>query len=282
MIWIVVAAAALAASAAVLGTYGESAVVSDAWMYVGMLALAAGAATVASMVGLGGGLIIVPALLFMGMSPALAASVSLAATLANAAGSTASYARQARIDYRIGIRMGALATPGSILGAVLSSGTEPGVFGVLLAAALVAAAAYVFVRPRLGSRSASHVQVVAVLSAAASFFAGMVSSYFGIGGGVVFVPLLVVVLGMSMMRAAPTSMFALLMTSAAGVVTHALLGHTDAVLALLLSAGGLLGGLAGANISAVMGEKYLRMTAAVLMIAVAGRLVWGTVWTGNQ
>lgn len=282
MIWIGVAAASLAASAIALGAYGESTAVSDAWTYAGMLALAAGAATVASTVGLGGGLIIVPVLLFMGMSPAVAASVSLAATLANAAGSTAAYARQARIDYRVGIRIGAMATPGSILGAVLSSGAEPGIFGVLLAAALIAAAAYVFIRPRLSSRSASHTQAVAVLSVAASFFAGMVSSYFGIGGGVVFVPLLVVMLGMSMMRAAPTSMFALLVTSTAGVAMHALLGHTDAVLALLLSAGGLLGGLAGARISAVMGEKYLRVTAAVLMTAVAVRLVGDAVWTNTQ
>lgn len=282
MIWIVVAAATLAASAAVLGAYGAPAAVSGAWTYAGMLALAAGASTVASMVGLGGGLIIVPVLLFMGISPPVAASVSLAATLANAAGSTASYARQARIDYRVGIRIGVMATPGSISGAVLSSGAEPGIFGVLLAAALVAAAAYVFIRPRLSSRSPSHMQAVAILSAAASFFAGMVSSYFGIGGGVVFVPLLVVLLGMSMMRAAPTSMFALLMTSAAGVAMHALLGHTDAVLALLLSAGGLLGGLAGARISAIMRERYLRATAAVLMAAAAGKLVWDAVWANTQ
>lgn len=282
MIWVAVAAAALAASAIVLGIYGESATVSDAWTYAGMLALSAGAAAVASTVGLGGGLIIVPVLLFMGVSPTVAASVSLAATLANAAGSTASYARQARIDYRVGIRIGAIAAPGSILGAVFSSGAEPGIFGVLLAAALIAAAAYVFIRPNLSSRSISHTQAVVVLSVAASFFAGMVSSYFGIGGGVVFVPLLVVMLGMSMMRAAPTSMFALLVTSSVGVAAHALLGHTDAVLALLLSAGGLLGGMAGARISAVMGEKYLRVTAAVLMTAVAARLVGDAVWTNTQ
>ena len=281
MIWVVVAATALAASAAVLGTYGESDIVSDVWMYAGMLALATGAAMVGSTVGLGGGLIIVPVLLFMGLSPAVAASVSLAATLASAAGSTVSYARQERINYRVGIRMGALATPGSILGAIFSSGAEPGVFGLLLAAALIAAAVYVFIRPRLSGHSPSNLPAVAVLSAAASFFAGMVSSYFGVGGGVVFVPLLVVVLGMSMMRAAPTSMFALLMTSTAGVAMHVLLGHTDAVLALLLSAGGLLGGLAGASLSAIMGEKYLRVTAAVLMTAVACRLVWDAVWPNS-
>ena len=176
-----------------------------------------------------------------------------------------------------------MAAPGSILGAVLASGAEPGIFGVLLAAALIVAAAYVFIRPRLSSRPTSNTQAVAVLSVAASFFAGIVSSYFGIGGGVVFVPLLVVMLGMSMMRAAPTSMFALLVTSAAGVAMHALLGHTDAVLALLLSAGGLLGGLAGGSHIGSHGREVpqdycRRADDSGLQV----RLVGDAVWTNTQ
>ena len=280
--WVIAGAISLVVAAAILGTYVESATTPEAWTYMGLVALAVGASAVASMVGLGGGLIIVPVLLFLGTPPATAASASLAATLSNAVGSTISYARQTRIDYRMGIKMGAMAAPGSVLGAALSSDAEPGVFGALLAAVLVTAAVYVFVRPRLRSRDMSHTQLVVALSAAASFFAGVVSAYFGVGGGVVFVPLLVLALGMSIMRAAPTSMFALLLTSTAGIIMHALLGHGDAVLALLLSAGGLLGGLAGARISQVMGERYLRATAALLMTAVAGKLAWDAVGADMQ
>ncbi len=275
-------AAVLTVLAVLLDAYGGPGLASGAWTYAGMLALAAGSSAVATMVGLGGGLIIVPVLLFMGLSPSVAASASLAATLSNAAASTAAYARQGRIDYREGMIMGAMAAPGSVLGAVWSSDAEPGIFGLLLASALAAAAVYIFARSRLRSRGASHGYIVAVLSAAASVFAGMVSSFFGIGGGVVFVPFLVVVLGMGMMRAAPTSMFALILTSTAGVAAHAALGHSDAVLALLLSAGGLVGGLAGARISLVMGERYLQVMATTLLLAAAAKLVWDALSANAQ
>ena len=113
---IAVAAAVLAASAVLLDAYGGSGLASGAWTYAGMLALAAGSSAVATMVGLGGGLIIVPVLLFMGMPPSVAASASLAATLSNAAASTAAYARQGRIDYREGMKMGVMAPPAACWG----------------------------------------------------------------------------------------------------------------------------------------------------------------------
>jgi hypothetical protein len=178
--------------------------------------------------------------------------------------------------------MGAMAAPGSVLGAAWSSGTEPGLFGVLLAIVLIAATVYIFARSRMSRHITSHTGIIAILSASASFFAGMVSAFFGIGGGIVFVPLLVVVLGMNMMRAAPTSMFALILTSTAGVAAHALLGHTDAVLALLLAAGGILGGLAGARLSLAIGERRLRVMVAVLMSGVAAKLVWDALSANSQ
>lgn len=279
MIQVLVASAiSLAMSAILLDVYGISGLVSGYWTYAGIVALAVGASAVASMVGLGGGLIIVPVLLFMGVSPAMASSASLAATLSNAISSTTVYARQRRIDYREGVLMGAMAVPGSILGAMWTSDAEPGIFGMLLASALAAAAVYIFIRPILKSRRLSCRYAVVALSAAASVFAGIISSFFGIGGGVVFVPFLVVVLGMGLIRAAPTSMFALVLTSAAGVVVHALLGHSDVVLALLLSAGGIVGGLAGARISLVVGERYLQVSATVLLLAAAARLVWDAMY----
>ena len=282
MIWVVAAVAVLAATAALLGAYGEPTAVSGGWAYAGTVALAVGASAVGSMVGLGGGLIMVPILIFTGVPPPVAAAASLAATLTNAVSSTATYARQNRIDYREGAKMGAMAAPGSVLGAAWSSGAEPGMFGVLLAMALIAAAVYIFVRSKMGRRSISHGGIVVALSALASLFAGMVSAFFGIGGGIVFVPFLVVVLGMGMMRAAPTSMFALILTSTAGVAAHSLLGHTDAVLALLLAAGGVLGGLVGARLSLIMGERYLRVMVAVLMSGVAAKLVWDALSANSQ
>src|SRR6185437_1758846 len=109
------------------------------------------------MIGLGGGFVVVPVLTFFGYAPTLAASDSLFAAFSNSVASTASYARQKRIVYSLGIKL-----------------------------ALIS------------------IQIM-VLAVGASFFAGIISSFFGIGGGTVFVPLMVVAIGLSMKLAAPTS-----------------------------------------------------------------------------
>lgn len=260
----------------------ESAAAPDVWMYAGMVAMSAGACAVASMVGLAGGLIITPVLMLMGMPPPAAASAGLAATLSSSASSAAAYARQKRIDYPMAIRLGALATPGTILGAIVLADADSGMFGILFAAVLAASAAYIFLRSKLGGGGISNARLVMVLSASASFMAGIISSFFGIGGGVIFVPLLVAVVGMGMMRAAPTSMLAMLMTSTTAIIMHALLGHTDAVMSLLFAAGGLAGGLAGARISLLLKENHLRAVAAVFLSSIAANLVWDTLSNNAQ
>lgn len=179
------------------------------------------------------------------------------------------------------IRLGALAAHGTILGAIVLADADSGMFGILFAAVLAASAAYIFLRSKLGG-GISNARLVMVLSASASFMAGIISSFFGIGGGVVFVPLLVAVVGMGMMRAAPTSMLAMLMTSTTAIIMHALLGHTDAVMSLLFAAGGLAGGLAGARISLLLKENHLRAVAAVFLSSIAANLVWDTLSSNTQ
>ena len=260
----------------------ESATAPDLWAHAGMVALSAGACALASMVGLAGGLIITPVLILMGIPPPVAASAGLAATLSSSASSAAAYARQKRIDYSMAIRLGVLATPGTVLGAIVLADADSGMFGILFAAVLAASAAYIFLRSKLGGNGISNARLVMMLSASASFMAGMISSFFGIGGGVVFVPLLVAVVGMGMMRAAPTSMLAMLMTSTTAIIMHALLGHIDAVISLLFAAGGLAGGLAGARISLLMKEGHLRAVAAVFLSSIAANLAWDALSTNTQ
>ena len=104
----------------------------------------------------------------------MAASAGLAATLSGSASSAAAYARQKRIDYPMAIRLGALATPGTILGAIVLADADSGMFGILFAAVLASSAAYIFLRSKLGG-GISNARRVMVLSASASFMAGIIS-----------------------------------------------------------------------------------------------------------
>lgn len=226
-----------------------------------------------SVIGLGGGIIVVPVLTFFGFAPTLAASNSLFAAFSNAVSSTISYSRQKRIEYSVGLRLGLLAVPGTVLGAYASSDVTPAVFKILFALVLISSSVYIFLRRRIEPKNQNVSKQAMLLVVGASFFAGMVSSFFGIGGGVIFVPLMVVAMGLSMRNAAPTSQFILLFASFSGLVAHSVLGHPDYYQAALLAAGAFFGGLLGARLSLDIKEKSLKILVSIVIVAAAVKLV---------
>ena len=243
-------------------------VLLDLWLL--LLGFAAG--VLGSMIGLGGGIVVVPVLTFLGFSPALAASNSLFAAFSNAVASSASYAKQKRIEYSLGLKLGLLAIPGTVLGAFISHDITPSLFKILFGIVLIVSSVYIFSRRKMEPKKYNLSKQVMVLATGASFFAGIISSLFGIGGGIVFVPLMVIAVGLSMKIAAPTSQFILLFVSASGMIVHALLGHPDFYQALLLAIGAFGGGLVGSRLSLEITEKKLRIIVTIVMIAAAIKL----------
>ncbi len=231
------------------------------------------AGVLGSMLGLGGGVIIVPVLTFLGFSPTLSASNSLFAALSNAVGSTISYSRQKRIDYSLGIKLGLLCIPGTILGAIISDDVSPALFKVLFGLLMIAMAVYIFLKKQEGeSREKVLSKQIMILAVGSSFFAGIISSFFGVGGGVVFVPLMVIGMGMAIKRAAPTSQLILLFATLSGVTVHSLLGHPDFLQAGLLAAGSFVGGLVGGRLSCKIKERSLRILFFAVFLVIAAKL----------
>jgi hypothetical protein len=222
-----------------------------------------------SMIGLGGGIIVVPVLTFFGFPPTLAASNSLFAAFSNAIGSTVSYSRQKRIDYSLGLKLGLTCIPGTVLGAYFTTDVTPAIFKILFGLVLVSAAVYIFLRKKIEIREKNVTRQMILFVISASFFAGIISSFFGIGGGIVFVPLMVVGIGMTMKNAAPTSQFILLFASISGIIAHSILGHPDFIQAGLLAAGAFVGGIIGARLSLDIKERSLQILVSTIIILAA-------------
>ncbi len=242
-----------------------------------LIPLGFAAGVLGSMIGLGGGIVVVPVLTFFGFPPTLAASNSLFAAFSNAVGSTVSYSRQKRIDYSLGLKLGLLCIPGTVLGAYISSDVTPGIFKILFGVVLVSSAVYIFLRKKIETKEKNLTKLMIVFVIAASFFAGIISSFFGIGGGIVFVPLMVVGLGMTMKKAAPTSQFILLFASLSGIITHSILGHPDFLQAGLLAAGAFVGGIIGARLSLDIQERSLQILVSAIIIIAAIKLFFDSV-----
>jgi len=231
------------------------------------------AGVIGSMIGLGGGFVVVPVLTFFGFSPPLAASESLFAAFFNAVASSVSYSRQKRIVYSIGIKLALLSIPGTVIGAYLTDAMSPSLFKLLFGIVLIGSSVYIYARRKMESREYNLSKLVMVLAVGASFFAGIISSLFGIGGGTVFVPLMVIAIGLSMKLAAPTSQFILMFAAASGMIVHSILGHPDYLQAALLSGGAFVGGLVGSKLSLSVEERKLRIFVTIVLIITAIKLI---------
>ncbi|MBM7505848.1 sulfite exporter TauE/SafE family protein [Agromyces aurantiacus] len=102
---------------------------------------------------------------------------------------------------------------------------------------------------------------------------GLLSGMFGVGGGIVMVPLLILLAGMDQRRASATSLAAIVPTAVAGSVAYLVNGQVDLVAALLVAVGGIAGGWLGAKLLARLPLGWLRWLFIALIVVVAVRLV---------
>jgi uncharacterized membrane protein YfcA len=230
------------------------------------------AGIVGSIIGLGGGIIVVPAMTFLGIPQTITACSSLFAAFSNAVASTASYAKQKRLDYKIGLRLGMMSVPGAVLGAFVTASVTPSAFKILFGLVLIASCLYLFIKRNFESGQSEATKQMVVASAAISFFAGILSSFFGIGGGIIFVPLMIIGFGLLVKNATATSQLILLFSSASGMITHSILGHSGFDYAVLLSIGAFGGGLVGARLSLEIKERSIRIAIGAAMVATAIKL----------
>jgi uncharacterized membrane protein YfcA len=107
-----------------------------------------------------------------------------------------------------------------------------------------------------------------------SFFAGIVSSCFGIGGGIIYVPSLIIIYRFDMNTAAATSQFALLFTSLSGLSMYVYYGYPNYYLGLILAIGSLIGGSIGSKISSNINSNILQKIFSIILIIVSINLLY--------
>lgn len=114
-----------------------------------------------------------------------------------------------------------------------------------------------------------------VFALALGFSAGVLAGLFGVGGGILFVPVLVA-LGLGQLEAQATSLLAILPTVAAGTWNQRRYGNLRVRTALILGGVSVIGVELGAQIATSLPEVTLRRLFAVLLLGVAAQLVWRT------
>jgi uncharacterized protein len=225
-------------------------------------------------VGLGGGFVIVPVLrIAMGIAPTTVAGTSLIFVLANVASSAVGFLRQKRVDLALAMPLALGAIPGSIAGVAAVKYVSGTWFDVVYGLLLVLLAVLVLRRRSIesraeGERTFAHRPAVAI---PAGVLLGVLSSMFGIGGGVVMIPVFLIAARMPPHVVAATTAAIVALTAPVGVIAHALAGDVDWSAALPLVIGGLVGGaLAPPVAQRVSSPRLITLLAYGLIAAAAG------------
>lgn len=111
-----------------------------------------------------------------------------------------------------------------------------------------------------------------LVAAVLGFFAGVLAGLFGVGGGVLFVPTLVLVLGLTQVHAQATSLLAIIPTVLAGAWRQHRYGNVNWRAALVLGVGSIAGVEGGVELARALPEGVLRRLFGALMLVVAANL----------
>ncbi|MCS7116744.1 MAG: sulfite exporter TauE/SafE family protein [Nitrososphaerales archaeon] len=253
--------------------------------------------TFSSIVGVGGGFIIIPLLILVyNLKAHVAMGTSLTTVLFTAISATIVYLKQRRIDWKLGIITVLLTIPTSYMGAYSTKFFESkvlsGIFGIALA--------LIGLRMILGSgllyrRKESDEGTIAKLSssqkgwyrklvdASGSVFeyrirtipgflllplCGFVASFLGVAGGIIIVPVYVLVMKVPIHLATATSLFTIIFTSISGAYAHLLLGNISLEYAIPLIIGTVTGAQIGTRIAKRLKSKLIQFIFGLLMISV--------------
>ena len=270
-----------------------------------LMLIAFGVAIFGSLVGAGGGFLLMPIFLFMypAKSQEELTLISLFAVLANAVSAAFSYGRMKRIDYKTALILGVCTIPTSVAARFALHAVDRSQFSRIFGVVLVGIGAFILWRVTRGAGenqqnaltpkrgwaqrkiSDAHGNVYEYafdlrIGAGAAVIGGFVASFFGIGGGVLVVPILTQLLQVPAHVATSTSILVLAIGASAAISTDIFqhvaggtLGEIPVALALAAGFGALVGAQVGTRLSGRVSARGILYLLAIAIMLAGGRLL---------
>lgn len=237
---------------------------------VSFLGVGVGVGLLGSLLGIGGGMVIVPLLVFAyGYEPQLAIGTSVLVVLLNAISGTLGYIRQRRVCVDAAVKFALATIPGAFLGSYAAEYLQGKIFFWVFGIFFVLAAVNMYRKADNGGVKNVTDDVPQQynwqLGVACSIGVGFLASILGIGGGIVHVPFMVYVLQFPVHVAIATSTCILAVSSLAGVVSHAFLQHIVWGSGLAIGVGAFIGAQGGVVLAQRLKSANLMKLASVLV-----------------
>ncbi|UJL45197.1 sulfite exporter TauE/SafE family protein [Virgibacillus sp. NKC19-16] len=252
-----------------------------------------------SLMGLGGGIILIPSLLFLSSfmdsfawaTPQTIVGISLVTMIFTALSSTIAYHKIRRLDYKTGLLFLSGSIPGSVLGSWLNQFFNADNFLLYFGLVMIVMSFLFFVKLKpKGSQSVdgkgrvkrefyvngvTHIYSVSIwLAFFISLFVGTLSGLFGIGGGAIMVPAMILLFGIPIHIATGISMFMILFVSIIGASTHIALGHIAWEYVFFFIPGAWLGAKLGVIVNQKLTGQALVWIFRILLIFIGLRMIF--------
>jgi uncharacterized membrane protein YfcA len=268
-------------------------------IWVILLGIGLFAGTLGSLIGLGGGIIIVPALLYFRhstsifgeISPQLAVGTSLVIMIFTGLSSTISYMKIKMVDYRTGFLLFIGSGPGSLLGAWMNKFLDLHSFNLYFGIFILFVALLLMVRNRLKPMKLNskktikreiidvngdvlHYEFPPVLATVVAFIIGLAGGLFGIGGGSLMVPAMVLMFAFPPRVAVATSMMIIFLSAVVSSITHIALGNVNWLFVLALVPGAWFGARLGAFLNTKLKSDTLVLILRLVLLVIGIQLIY--------
>ena len=284
------------------------------WLII--LGMGAAVGFLSGMFGVGGGFLLTPLLIFFGIPSGVAVATTASHITASSVSGAIAQRRRRAIDLKMAAVMSVGGVAGTVTGVwlfslltrsgqldfavslsyVLLLGT---IGGLMLNESLAALKARRTGQPASGGLIVRHnlihglplkmrfrqsrLYISVIPPIAIGFFVGMLSAIMGVGGGFIIVPAMIYLLRMPTNVVMGTSLVQIIFVTATVTILQATSNYSvDIVLASLLITGGVVGAQFGVRAGAKLGGEQLRLLLALLVLAVAARLLFGLVVTPSD
>ena len=266
-----------------------------------LIGLASG--IIGSIAGLGGGTILVPVTLFVGLNlgmipditPQSVVGLSVIMMIANGLGSTLSYMKVKTIDYRSAFLFFAASIPGIVLGALVNKNVSLQSFNLYFGILLIVLSTLLLTRKYLkpirwfvdngkkmkftDPQGKTHIYGYPIWFAILlALFIGFTSGLFGIGGGTMIVPAMILLFLFPPHVAVATSMLMVFLSAIVNSISHISLGHVPWLYTIPVVPGAYFGGMLGAYLNSRMKSETLVLVIRIILLIFGLRSIYEGIW----
>ncbi|TDL98875.1 sulfite exporter TauE/SafE family protein [Macrococcus brunensis] len=262
-----------------------------------LILLGVGSAILGSLVGLGGGIIIVPSLIFLGgagllagITPQTAIGTSTVILIATGLSASIGYIKAKQVDIKSGFLFLIGIIPGAIVGAYLSHFLTLKSFNLYFGLLMIFMSIVLMFRDKIkpiklfqnpermrtftdAKGQTYEYSIAPVPAVIATFFVGCLTGLFGIGGGALMTPLMIIAFRFPPHIAVGTSMLMILFSSLSGAISHIVLGNVIWHYAIILVISSFIGATIGVQINRRAKSETVVLILRLIMLALGVYLI---------